>query len=51
MKTISEASAMGIAFALGRDWEELFIDHEHSFAPRVEDGSQSTINDNRRMPA
>lgn len=41
MKTISEAFAMGIAFALGCDWEELFIDHEHKATPSVEDGTRN----------
>lgn len=41
MKTISEAFAMGIAFALDCDWEDLFIDHEHTTAPKVEDGTRN----------
>ena len=58
MKTISEAFAMGIAFALGCDWEELFIDHEHSVVPHVEDESRNTKRQarahhphSRRIPA
>ncbi|MFJ4026059.1 helix-turn-helix transcriptional regulator [Paenarthrobacter sp. NPDC089989] len=41
MKTISEAFAMGIAFALDCDWEDLFIDHEHKVAPNVEGGTRN----------
>lgn len=35
LKTISEEFAMNIAFSLGCDWEDLFIDHEHQAAPIV----------------
>ncbi|QSZ49375.1 helix-turn-helix domain-containing protein [Arthrobacter sp. D5-1] len=41
MKTISEAFAMGIAFALDCDWEDLFIDHEHTATPNVEGGTRN----------
>lgn len=59
MKTISEAFAMGIAFALGCDWEELFIDHEHTATPSVEDGTRNTTHNpsgarrphSRKIPA
>lgn len=41
LKNISEAFAMGLAFALRCDWEDLFIDHEHHATPSVEDGRQT----------
>lgn len=58
MKTISEAFAMGIAFALDCDWEDLFIDHTHIATPAAEDVSRTTSHattsaraHSRRIPA
>ncbi|MET3349602.1 UNVERIFIED_ORG: transcriptional regulator with XRE-family HTH domain [Arthrobacter sp. UYEF1] len=42
LKNISETFAMGIAFSLGIDWEDLFIDHEHVAAPIDQSASHST---------